>query len=193
MLDAQIFLCLILHATLLLECLEMLHLAFILTAVAVSVTCFFKIRHWIIIVSNTHSVRVITEQNSLRHKLSHWAAFTFLKRTALCIKFCLNPCADHKPCEQTPALFSRALQPQAKLGSTTVTHLPISHTACCFPGMSFPLPWPYLVFTGSQNDAPGEGTLIRLPATARCAFSPTSVLNWSLLQQAGAGWSPCEF
>ena len=95
-------------------------------AVSVSVTCLFKIRHWIFIVSNTHSVCVITEQSSLRHQLSQRATFTLLKRTGLCIKFSLNPCTDHKPCEQTPALFSRALQSQAKLRVQQSPTCPVS-------------------------------------------------------------------
>lgn len=183
----------------------MLHLASIyphcwgsFTAGAVSVTCLFKTGHWIFIVSNTHTVCVITEQNSLRHKLSHRATFTFLKTTGLCIKFCLNPCTHHRPYEQAPALFSRALQPQAKLRSTAVTHLPISHTACCFqacPSLYLDLTW-YL--QGPKTMHQKRESLPDLPATVGCASntnwrtSPTSVLNWRRLQQEVTGLSSGE-
>lgn len=100
----------------------------------------------------------VTEQNSLRHKASHWATFTFLKRMGLCIKFCLHPCTGHEPYEQTPALFPRAPQPQAHLRSTSHPLAHQSHSLL-FPSISFPLPCSHLIFAGSQNDAPGEGIL----------------------------------
>lgn len=165
---------------------------------SVSETCLFKIGSRIFFVSNTHSVCMVAEQNSLRHKLSHWATFTFLKRTGLRTKFCLNPCTDHKPCEQTPALFQGpAITSKAQeCNSHSLSHQ--SHSLL-FPSMSFPLPWPHLVFAGSQNDTPGEEILIRHAFNSELCFQhqpvhqPYQCMNWSQLQLAGAELSPGEF
>lgn len=128
-----------------------------------------------LITSSTHSACDITQQDSIRHKLSCTELHPPFRREQ----------AYASGSTRFPALIISPVQ-TSSLGlcnhkQTSKCHQ--SHSLL-LPGMSFTVSWPHLVYAGSQNEASGDGvpTLATCPSTDQHTHSAVVERSW--LQQA---------